>query len=127
MGIGKLSSHWKVNDTPIYEPSFGLQILHTSISSADSGRTEDGYMHNTWVRTNMVKVNFVWKALTGNEVQTLINLMQGKEFTLTYYEFGQEHTAEVYVAEINYNYQYDGSYASQGGLYTDITCSAVEK
>ena len=126
MGIGKLSSRWKVNGTPIYEPSSGLQILHTSISSADSGRTEDGYMHNTWVRRDMVKINFVWRALTGNEVQNLINLMQGKNFTLTYYEFGQTHTAEVYVAEVNYKKQYAAGFASQGGLCTDITASAVE-
>ena len=126
MGIGKLSGHWKVNGTPIYEPSSGLQILHTSISSADSGRTEDGYMHNTWVRRDMIKVNFVWRALTGNEVQNLINLMQGKNFTLTYYEFGQTHTAEVYVAEVNYKEQYAAGFASQGGLCTDVTASAVE-
>lgn len=127
MGIGKLSNHWKVNGTPIYAPSVGLKILHTSISSADSGRTEDGYMHNTWVRTNLVKINFVWKALTGIEVKHLVNLMQGKEFTLTYYEYGEEHTADVYVAEIDYAYQYTGQYASEGGLYLDVTCSAVEK
>ena len=108
MGIGKLSNHWKVNGTPIYAPSVGLKILHTSISSADSGRTEDGYMHNTWVRTNLVKINFVWKALTGVEVKHLVNLMQG-------------------VAEIDYAYQYTGQYASEGGLYLDVTCSAVEK
>ncbi len=125
--IGKLSNHWKVNGTPIYEPSFGLQILHTSISSADSGRTEDGVMHNTWVRQDVVKINFVWKALTGKELQYLINLIQGKEFTLTYYEYGEEHTADVYVAEVNHTYEFDGHYAEEGGIYTNVTASAVEK
>ena len=84
MGIGRLSSKWKVGNTAIYEPSPSTSVLHTSISSADSGRTEDGYMHNTWVRTDIVKVNMVWKYLTGKEVEVLIGLMQGKEFTLTY-------------------------------------------
>ena len=126
MGIGKLSSRWKVNGTPIYEPSSGLQILHTSISSADSGRTEDGYMHNTWVRRDMVKISLSWRALTGNEVRNLINLMQGKNFTLTYYELGQTHTAQVYVAEVNYKDQGSTVFASQGGLCTDISANAVE-
>lgn len=127
MGIGRLNNHWKVNSTPIYEPSAGMKILHTSISSADSGRTEDGYMHNTWVRQDIIKIDLAWKALTGDEVAYLISLVQGKEFTLTYYEFGSEHTAEVYVAEVNYNSQFDGRYASEGGLCTDISFSAVEK
>lgn len=127
MGIARLSNHWKVNGTPIYEPSAGIKILHTSISSADSGRTEDGYMHNTWVRQNIVKVDLAWKAMTGNELQTLINLVQGKEFTLTYYEFNTEYTADVYVAEVNYTMQYEGQFASEGGLCTDISFSAVEK
>lgn len=127
MGIGRLSSHWKVNGTSIYEPSSGLKILHTSISSADSGRTEDGVMHNTWVRQDIVKIDFVWRALTGTELETLIGLMQGKEFTLTYYEFGKTHTAEVYVAEITYEYQFEGAYSSEGGVYYNVSCSAVEK
>jgi len=127
MGIGRLSNHWKVNSTPFYEPSPKTTVLHTSISSADSGRTEDGYMHNTWVRQDIVKVNLQWTYLTGNEVANLISLMQGKEFTLTYREFGTDKTAEVYVAEVNYTKEYDGLYDSEGGLCTNITAAAVEK
>lgn len=127
MGIGRLSTHWKVNATPIYEPSPKTTVLHTSISSADSGRTEDGVMHNTWVRTDIVKVNLQWAALTGNELSTLIGLIQGKEFTLTYREFGTDKTADVYVAEVNYTKESDGLYASEGGLCTNITAAAVEK
>ena len=126
MSIGKLSSHWKVNGTAIYEPAPDTHIMHTSISSADSGRTEDGYMHNTWVRTDMVKVNMVWKALTGMEVQNLVTLMQGKEFTLTFYEFGTERTAEVYVAEVNYDKHTDALYTEEGGICINVSANAVE-
>ena len=126
MSIGKLSSHWKVNGTAIYEPAPDTHILHTSISSAASGRTEDGYMHNTWVRTDMVKVNMVWKALTGLEVQNLVTLMQGKEFTLTFYEFGTERTAEVYVAEVNYDKHTDALYTEEGGICINVSANAVE-
>ena len=126
MGIGRLSNHWKVGTTPIYEPSPKTSVLHTSISSADSGRTEDGVMHNTWVRSDIVKINMQWAALTGNEVQNLISLMQGQAFTLTYLEFGTERTADVYVAEVNYTKEYDGLFDSEGGLCTNITAAAVE-
>ena len=126
MGIGRLSNKWKVGNTPIYEPSPSTSVLHTSISSVDSGRTEDGYMHNTWVRTNIVKVNMVWKYLTGKEVETLIGLMQGKEFTLTFDEYGTTQTAEVYVAEITYTKLFDAGYASDGGLCENISANAVE-
>lgn len=126
MGIGRLSSKWKVGNTAIYEPSPSTSVLHTSISSADSGRTEDGYMHNTWVRTDIVKVNMVWKYLTGKEVEVLIGLMQGKEFTLTYEEYGTTKTASVYVAEVTYTRLYDAGYADDGGIYENVTASAVE-
>ena len=126
MSIGVLSDRWAVNGTPIYEPSPGTHILHTSISSADSGRTENGRMHNTWVIQNLVKVNMVWSCLTGNEVAYLVNLMQGQEFTLTYYEYGATHTAYVYVAEINYDMDADGHFANEGGLCTNIAINAIE-
>lgn len=126
MSIGVLSSRWAVDGTPIYEPSPGTHVLHTSISSADSGRTEDGYMHNTWVRTNMIKVNMLWNYLTGNEVALLVSLMQGKEFTLTYYENGTTNEADVYVAEVNYDMQADGAYYNEGGLCSNVTIHAIE-
>ena len=127
MGIGKLSSHWKVNETAIYEPSAEPKILHSSITSADTGRTEDGYMHIGWVVPDIVKITVTWKALTGLEVKQLVTLMQGKEFTLTYVEFGEEKTADVYVSEINYTPKSNSLFSSEGGLCTDITISMIEK
>ena len=127
MGIGRLSNHWKVNGAKMYEPGFGTKVLHSSVSSADTGRTEDGHMHNTWVIPDLIKVSFLWKALTGSEVQTLIRQVQGRDFTLTYWEFGAEHTAEVYVSEVNYTPASSSLFASEGGLCTDISFNAIEK
>lgn len=127
MGIGRTSNHWKVNGTSIYEPGYGTKVLHTSISSADTGRTEDGHMHNTWVIPDLIKISFMWKALTGNEVKTLIQLVQGKDFTLTYREFGTDHTAQVYVSEVNYTPVSSALFASDGGLCADISFNAIEK
>ena len=74
----------------------------------------------------MVKVEMKWSALTGQEVQHLVDLMQGKEFTLTYREFGATKTADVYVAEINYDMKYDAGYASVGGICTGVAANAIE-
>lgn len=126
MGIGVLSENWKVGNQRICEPHPDTNVLHTSISSADSGRMENGYMHNTWVRTDIVKVNMVWKYLTGHEVQTLIDLMQGKEFTLTFEDNGYVKTAEVYVAEVTYTKLPVAGYGAYGGLCSNIQASAVE-
>ena len=127
MGIGKLSGgEWAVNGTPIYIPAPNTQIDHESIQSADTGRTEDGMMHIDWVRTNMVKVNMTWSHLTGKEVAYLEQLMQGKEFTLTYFDKGSRHTASVYVSKVTYKKVTDALYASEGGLYSDIAINAIE-
>lgn len=127
MGIGKMSGgEWAVNGTPIYIPAPNTQIDHESIQSADTGRTEDGMMHIDWVRTNMVKVNMTWSHLTGKEVAYLEQLMQGKEFTLTYFDKGSRHTASVYVSKVTYKKVTDALYASEGGLYSDIAINAIE-
>jgi hypothetical protein len=128
MGIGKLSTNgrWAVNGTPIYIPASDTQVSHESIQSADTGRTEDGVMHIDWVRKNMVKVFLSWRYLTGNEVATLERLMQGKEFTLTYFDKGSKHTADVYVSNMNYKKITDSLYTDEGGLYGDITANAIE-
>ena len=127
MGIGKVSGHWKANSIPFFDPHDGTQIYHAAILSQDTGQTEDGHNHLSWVRRDVVSVDMVWKALTGNEVTTLINLMQGKAFNLTYYEGGNESVAEVYVLEVRYNKKIETLFSEEGGLCTDIKISALPK
>jgi len=128
MSIGVLAQNggWAVDGTAIYVPSPNTSVSHESIQSADTGRTEDGVMHIDWVRTNMVKVSMAWKYLTGSEVAYLENLMQGKEFTLSYYDKGSVHTASVYVSNLSYKKVTDAMYTGEGGLYQDIAANAIE-
>lgn len=128
MSIGTMDTQgrWAVNGTPIYVPAPGTKVSHESIQSSDTGRTEDGVMHIDWVRTNMVKVSMSWKYLTGNEVAYLENLMQGKEFTLTYFDKGGSHQANVYVSTLNYQKEADDMYENEGGLYSSISANAIE-
>lgn len=128
MGIGIMDTNgrWAADGTPFYVPAGGTEVDHESIQSADTGRTEDGVMHIDWVRRNMVKVSMKWLYLTGKEVALLEDLMQGKEFTLTYFDKGSAHTANVYVSTIKYQKESDALYASEGGLYSNIAINAIE-
>ena len=126
IGILDTNGRWAVNGTPIYVPSPGTTVAHESIQSSDTGRTEDGVMHIDWVRTNMVKVSMTWGYLTGKEVKHLEDLMQGKEFTLTYFDKGSVCIASVYVSTLSYKKENDALYENDGGLYSNVSANAIE-
>ena len=124
--IGKKDGRWKVNDTDIPQPQ-SVNISHTNVAGADSGRAENGVMNIIWVRRDVRKVSMKWKALTGKEVEEIRNLMQGKEYKFTYWDNGEK-TMTAYTGDNDYNiYSYNPKiYGSDGGLYTDFSIDAVE-
>ena len=133
MAIAKLDdgTHWAVSFDdkatwqPIYVPAPNIKIEHTNVASADSGRTEDGVMHITWVRRDVKKVNLVYNAISGNEKEFMINLMQGKEFWFRYLDttvkefFG-------YTGENNYAYYSSVHRPEEGGIYTNFSINVIE-
>ena len=129
MGIGKMCTDgsWAVNDTGIYYPSAEIQVDHESLHGADSGRTEDGVMHITWVRRDVPKIFLRWDYLTGREVAYIKDLIQGKEFTLHYFDMGEKKQVDVYVSKLTYKQVHNGAYANEGGLYKDIAASAITR
>ena len=114
---------WKVDGSPLYVPSNGIQVEHTNLAGSSSGRTEDGIMHIEWVRTDIRKVNLRWKVLTASELNYILGLMQGREFVLTFRDRGAVQTMNAYSAESSYTY-----YSSALGedIYTDISINAIE-
>ena len=126
MTIGKIDGRWKVNGVDIPQPQ-EVHIEHTNVVSDDSGRSEDGVMKLTWVRTDVRKVAMKWHSLTGNEVAAIKGLMQGKTYTFTYYDAGVQ-TMTAYTGDNDYNiYSYNPKiYGNDGGLYTDFSIDAVE-
>ena len=115
---------WKVNSSPLYIPSAGIRVEHTNLAGSSSGRTEDGVMHIEWVRRDIRKVNLQWKVLTGSELNYILGLMQGKEFTLTFKDRGMVQTMSAYSSESSYTYY---SAALGEDIYTDISINAIEK
>ena len=115
---------WKVDGSPLYVPSAGIQVSHTNLAGSSSGRTEDGIMHIDWVRRDIRKVHLQWKVLTGSEMDYVMGLMQGKEFTLTFKDRGKVQTMQAYSSESSYNYY---SAALGEDIYTDVSINAIEK
>lgn len=117
------AGEWKVNSSPLYIPSAGIRVEHTNLAGSSSGRTEDGIMHIDWVRRDIRKVNLQWKVLTGTELNYILGLMQGKEFTLTFKDRGVVQTMSAYSSESSYTYY---SAALGEDIYTDVSINAIE-
>ena len=114
---------WMVNGSHLYIPSNGLRVEHSNLAGSSSGRTEDGIMHIDWVRRDIRKVNLQWKVLTGTELNYILGLMQGKEFTLTFKDRGIVQTMSAYSSESSYTYY---SAALGEDIYTDVSINAIE-
>ena len=117
------AGEWKVNSSPLYVPSAGIKVEHTNLAGSSSGRTEDGIMHIDWVRRDIRKVYLQWKVLTASELNYILGLMQGKEFTLTFKDLGQVQTMSAYSSESSYTYY---SAALGEDIYTDVSINAIE-
>ena len=114
---------WKVNSSPLYVPSAGIQVEHTNLAGSSSGRTEDGVMHIDWIRRDIRKVHLRWSVLTASELDYVLGLMQGKEFTLTFKDRGVKQTMNAYSSESSYNY-YSAAFGED--IYTDVSINAIE-
>lgn len=120
------NGYWAVNGSPIYVPSEdGVKISHDNITSSDSGRSEDGKMHITWVRRDVAKIELTYEQITGDAVDYMQNLMQGKEFTFTYYDNGVK-TISGYAGKSSYQQHNLGRYKKHGGLYKGYSINVVE-
>ena len=92
---------WAVNDEPIYVPDADVSIQHSHIASPESGRDESGYMHIIWLRQDVHKVGLKYKLMSGEELEYMRNMMQGKTFSFTFAHENNSKTIQAYTGEIN--------------------------
>lgn len=119
---------WMVGSTHIYVPAFNTKVEHSNVVGASSGRGSDGIMHIDWVRRDVRKVYLKYGAMTKSELDTLFDLMQGKEFTFTFRDKGTTETMNAYVGDTNYNfYSYANDYLGGEEIYTDVEIHVIEK
>ena len=117
------AGEWMINSSHLYIPSAGIKVEHTNLAGSSSGRTEDGVMHIDWIRRDIRKVNLQWAVLTATELNYVLGLMQGKEFTLTFKDRGQVQKMSAYSSESSYTYY---SAALGEDIYTDVSINAIE-
>lgn len=119
---------WMVGSTHIYVPAFNTKVEHSNVVGASSGRGSDGIMHIDWVRRDVRKVYLKYGAMTKSELDTLFELMQGKEFTFTFRDKGNTETMNAYVGDTSYNfYSYANDYLGGEEIYTDVEIHVIEK
>lgn len=117
--------YWAVNGTALYKPQ-GCGITHENYVGSNSGRTEDGVMHIDWLRRDLRKVTIKYNAMTGNEMDELVGLVQGKEYTATFRDRGKTCTMSAYTGDCKYELYNETLCSSEGGLYTDVSFDMVE-
>ena len=117
------AGEWMIDSSHLYIPSAGIKVEHSNLAGASSGRTEDGVMHIDWVRRDLRKVYLQWKVLTGSEMDYIMSLMQGKEFTLTFKDRGKVQKMSAYSSASTYTYY---SAALGEDIYTDVSINAIE-
>lgn len=121
----KLSTVWKINGQAIYTPDVDTKVEIESLVGESSGRTDDGIMHIDWIRPEIRKVYIKYSAMTKEEMAFMLNLVQGKEYTLTYEDpilgvntincYTSNSSTELYSAVL-YN-----------GLWRNVTFNCIEK
>lgn len=121
----QLSAVWKINGQAIYTPDIDTKVEIESLVGESSGRTDDGIMHIDWIRPEIRKVYIKYSAMTKEEMAFMLNLVQGKEYTLTYEDpilgvntincYTSNSSADLYSAVL-YN-----------GLWRNVTFNCIEK
>lgn len=126
MGLRKLdnTNSWKVNSNPIYIPDADISVEFNSLASEDSGRDESGVMHITWIRTNIRKMVIKYALMTEEELNYMVELVQGKEYTFTFVDVGGVHTMEAYTSTVTATL-----YTTFNGIniYKDVSFSVIER
>lgn len=102
-----------------------LKVTYDSLATEKSGRSDDGEMHITWVRTCITKLEITMPPLTMSEVSSLLNKVQGKVYSITYHDprTNAEKTISVYTSNSDADC-YSG--VLHNGLYQGVTFSAIE-
>ena len=82
-------------------------------------------MFITWVRPTVRKVKLSYDYITGAEVARLHGMMQGKEFSFTYPDYGSQ-TIRGYAGKDSYSMADLSQYPDEGGLYKDYSIDIIE-
>lgn len=101
--------------TPSYE----------SLASAGSGRTDDGVMRISWVLDRVRKLEITMPPMTSQDLSSLLSLVQGKEYKMTFFDAltNQELERKFYTSNSSAD-MYSG--ILRNGLWQNVSFNAIE-
>lgn len=70
-------------------------VEYNDLDSDDTGRSEDGMLHRTRVRSRVAKIKVGWEQLTTENLELILNAIEPDSFSVVYY-FGTTKTATMY-------------------------------
>jgi len=125
------AGQFKIGNSSTFTPK-KLNIIYDTLASEDSGRTDDGVMHIQWIvgdgqtYKSFVKLEIEMAPCSGSEASTILNLVQGKVYNITYYDIRRnaEQTLEVYTSTSQGNC-YSGIFNSYTGLWEGVSFNAI--
>lgn len=102
-----------------------LKVSLESLAAEDSGRTDDGVMHINWVLRRIRKVQIKLPPCDAATASSLLALVQGKEYSLTYFDplTGGQNTITAYTSNSSADC-YSG--ILYNGLWQGVSFNAIE-
>lgn len=114
---------FKIGSTE-YKPK-SLKVTYDSLAKANSGRSDDGIMHITWVRQNIRKIEIEMPPMTMSALSTLLTAVSGQTYTITIHDPKSNTETQVSVYTSNTEGEcYSG--VLHNGLYQGVQFSAIE-
>ena len=116
--------HFQINGDKQFVAK-SLRVGFESLAGEDSGRTDDGVMRINWVFRRIRKGEIEMPPMTSAKVAELLGLVQGQEYSLTYYDplDNVERTIEVYTSNSK-SELYSGIVVN--GLWQGVSFNAIE-
>ena len=100
--MAEKTSRYTADGAPLFVPLSPFQVELESLADPNSGRTDDGLMHVLFTRPRVRKFTYQCGRLTGEELQYLENLVQGKTYTFGFDLYGKHQTMEAYTSSVQF-------------------------
>lgn len=104
----------------------GLVWGERNVSSEDSGRTEDGNMHNNVVNKKKT-LNLKFNVMTEDQASVILNLVDPNDFPVTYFDLKEKAvvTKTFYVSDRTAGF-YSFSTETLSGIVTGMSFNLIE-
>lgn len=102
-----------------------LKVNYESLQGPNTGRADNGVLHIDWVLRRVHKLEITMPPMASNDYYRLLQSVQGKEYSITYFDplENKEKTIRVYTSNSSAEW-YNGVILN--GLFNGLTFNAIE-